>query len=65
MMPERASRTFICSVLFLDIVGYSRKPVAEQIRLKDRFNGLIASAIREISPVHILKTKVSKQRLKK
>ena len=50
MMPERASRTFICSVLFLDIVGYSRKPVAEQIRLKDRFNGLIASAIREISP---------------
>ncbi|UCH49715.1 MAG: PEGA domain-containing protein [Betaproteobacteria bacterium] len=48
MMPERASRTFICSVLFLDIVEYSRKPVAEQIRLKDRFNGLIASAIREI-----------------
>jgi hypothetical protein len=37
-------------VLFLDIVEYSRKPVAEQIRLKDRFNGLIASAIREISP---------------
>jgi hypothetical protein len=48
MMPERASRTFICSVLFLDIVEYSRKPVAEQIRLKDRFNGLIAAAIREI-----------------
>ena len=50
MMPERASRTFICSVLFLDIVGYSRKPVAEQIRLKDRFNVLIATAIREIAP---------------
>ncbi len=48
MMLERASRTFICSVLFLDIVEYSRKPVAEQIRLKDRFNELIASAIREI-----------------
>ena len=48
MMPERASRTFICSVLFLDIVEYSRKPVAEQIRLKDRFNALIAAAIREI-----------------
>jgi hypothetical protein len=50
MMLERASRTFICSVLFLDIVEYSRKPVAEQIRLKDRFNALIASAIREIPP---------------
>jgi hypothetical protein len=48
MMLERASRTFICSVLFLDIVEYSRKPVAEQIQLKDRFNGLIASAIQEI-----------------
>lgn len=48
MMPERASRTFICSVLFLDIVEYSRKPVAEQIRLKDRFNALISAAIREI-----------------
>ncbi len=50
MMSERASRTFICSVLFLDIVEYSRKPVAEQIKLKDRFNALIASAIQEIPP---------------
>jgi class 3 adenylate cyclase len=48
MMPERVSRTFICSVLFLDIVDYSRKPVAEQIQLKDRFNTLISSAIQEI-----------------
>lgn len=48
MMLERASRTFICSVLFLDIVEYSRKPVAEQIQLKDRFNALITSAIKEI-----------------
>lgn len=50
MMPERASRTFICSVLFLDIVDYSRKPVAEQILLKDRFNAMITSAIEEIPP---------------
>ncbi|MEX0959019.1 MAG: adenylate/guanylate cyclase domain-containing protein [Burkholderiales bacterium] len=48
MMAERANRTFICSVLFLDIVEYSRKPVAEQIRLKDRFNALIAEAIRDV-----------------
>jgi class 3 adenylate cyclase len=48
MMSERANRTFICSVLFLDIVEYSRKPVAEQIRLKDRFNELIAEAIRDV-----------------
>ena len=49
MMPERANRTFICSVLFLDIVEYSRRPVAEQIQLKDQFNSLIAEAIRDIA----------------
>ncbi|MEQ1880007.1 MAG: adenylate/guanylate cyclase domain-containing protein [Burkholderiales bacterium] len=50
MMPERANRTFICSVLFLDIVEYSKRPVSEQIQLKDRFNALIAEAIRDIVP---------------
>jgi hypothetical protein len=50
MMPERANRTFICSVLFLDIADYSRKPVSEQIQLKDRFNALIADSIRDIPP---------------
>ncbi len=44
MMPERANRTFICSVLFLDIAEYSKKPVSEQIQLKDRFNALIAES---------------------
>ena len=50
MIPERANRTFICSVLFLDIVEYSKRPVAEQIQLKDQFNAVIADAIRDISP---------------
>ena len=50
MMPERANRTFICSVLFLDISEYSKKPVSEQIQLKDRFNALIAESIRDIAP---------------
>jgi hypothetical protein len=50
MMPERANRTFICSVLFLDIAEYSKKPVSEQIQLKDRFNTLIAESIRDIAP---------------
>jgi PEGA domain-containing protein len=47
-MVERSDRTFICSVVFLDIAEYSKKPVAEQIRLKDRFNALIADAIRNV-----------------
>jgi len=49
MMPERANRTFICSVLFLDIAEYSKKAVSEQIQLKDRFNALIAESIRDIA----------------
>jgi len=48
-MHDRSNRTFICSVVFLDIADYSRKPVTEQIRLKDRFNALIADAIRDIA----------------
>ncbi len=31
-MSAATNRTFICSVVFLDIVGYSKKPVTEQIQ---------------------------------
>src|SRR5512137_1974954 len=45
----RPNRTFICSVVFIDIVEYTKKPVNEQIRLKERFNALLTDAIRDIS----------------
>ncbi len=45
----RPNRTFICSVVFLDIVEYSKKPVEEQIRLKEYFNILLSEAIRDIA----------------
>jgi class 3 adenylate cyclase len=44
-MPEHTNRTFICSVLFLDIVEYSQRSVAEQIALKERFNEVLTDAI--------------------
>ncbi len=44
-MPESINRTFICSVLFLDIVEYSQRSVAEQIVLKERFNIVLTEAI--------------------
>ena len=44
-MPEHTNRTFICSVLFLDIVEYSQRSVAEQIALKERFNAVLTEAI--------------------
>jgi hypothetical protein len=44
----RPNRTFICSVIFLDIVEYSKKTVEEQIMLKKRFNTLIAETLTDI-----------------
>jgi hypothetical protein len=44
----RPNKTFICSVVFLDIVKYSKKPVEEQIILKERFNTLIAENLADI-----------------
>ena len=48
-MPEIQNRTLICTVLFIDIVEYSRKPVVEQLHLKDRFNELLTDALREVA----------------
>jgi class 3 adenylate cyclase len=39
----------ICSVLFLDIVEYSKKPVSEQLKIKEQFNAQISEAIRDIA----------------
>ena len=45
-----SSRTLICSVLFLDIVEYSKRPVEEQIHLKQAFNRLLTAALDRVSP---------------
>jgi hypothetical protein len=44
-MAEHTNRTFICSVLFLDIVEYSKQVVSVQIALKERFNAALTEAI--------------------
>jgi class 3 adenylate cyclase len=44
-MAEHSNRTFICSVLFVDIVEYSQRVVADQIALKERFNAVLTEAI--------------------
>jgi len=41
-------RTLVCSVLFLDIAGYSQKGVAEQIRLKQSFNAVLAASLENV-----------------
>lgn len=48
-MEERGNnKAIMCSVLFLDIAEYSRKSVAGQISLKDRFNSYLSAAIRDV-----------------
>lgn len=47
-MEERDNRNIMCSVLFLDIAEYSKKSVAGQISLKDRFNSYLSTAIRDV-----------------
>jgi len=48
-LGEFQNRTLICSVLFIDIVEYSRKPVFEQGQLKDQFNKLLSQALRGVA----------------
>jgi class 3 adenylate cyclase len=42
---SESGRTLVCSVLFIDIVGYSKTSVAEQFEVKRRFNGMLAEAL--------------------
>ncbi len=47
-MEDRSNKTIICSVLFLDIVEYSKKGVGGQISLKERFNAYLSEAIHDV-----------------
>ncbi len=47
-MEDRSNKTIISSVLFLDIVEYSKKSVSGQISLKDRFNTYLSEAIHDV-----------------
>jgi class 3 adenylate cyclase len=46
---EGSGRTLVCSVLFLDIAEYSKKPVAEQLQLKQAFNQALGRALEQVA----------------
>lgn len=48
-MTDRLNKTSICSIVFLDIIDYSKKPVSEQIEDKNLFNDLINEAIKNVA----------------
>jgi len=45
---NRMERTWLCSVLFMDIANYSSQSVELQMKWKNRFNGYLAEAIRDV-----------------
>ena len=47
-MEQPSNKTIMCGVFFLDIVGYSKRSVAGQISLKERFNSYLSAAIRDV-----------------
>ena len=47
-MEQPGNKTIMCSVFFLDIVGYSKRSVTGQISLKERFNSYLSAAIRDV-----------------
>jgi len=46
---DQGNRTFIGSVVFLDVVGYTKKSVSEQIAMKDRFTSALSAALKDIA----------------
>ena len=49
MPADSNNRTLVLSVVAVDLVGYSRKSVAEQMSLKETFNRVLLEAIRDIA----------------
>jgi class 3 adenylate cyclase len=49
MDPEKLDRTWLCTVLFMDIVSYSMNSDQMQAKLKDRFNRYVAEAVRDVA----------------
>jgi len=47
-MNQRINRTFVCSLLFLDIPGYSKKSVKEQLNLKQRINAALRDVLADV-----------------
>ena len=48
-MNDRINKTSICSIVFLDIIDYSKKPDSEQIDVKNQFNDFINIALKDIA----------------
>jgi len=49
-VDEKQHRTWLCSVVFTDIVRYTQQPVERQLDLKGQLEGYIAHAVARVAP---------------
>ena len=49
-MIENSRQNRVCSILFIDIVGYSRRTVAEQMEMRRSCNDVLAAALGPVVP---------------
>lgn len=49
-MNDKINKTSICSILFLDIIDYSKKSDSEQIDIKNQLNRLINQSLKDVEP---------------
>jgi class 3 adenylate cyclase len=47
--PEPGHRTFIGTVVFVDILAYSQRPVMQQVELKARLNDMVAGVLAHVA----------------
>ncbi len=50
----QGAQTLQCAILFLDLVGYSARPVDDQVLIKKRLNLLLKRILRGVPPEHRL-----------
>ncbi len=48
-MNDRVNKTSICSIVFLDIIDYSKKSDSDQINVKIQFNDLISNSLKSVA----------------
>jgi class 3 adenylate cyclase len=48
-MNDRINKTSICSIVFLDIIDYSKKSDADQIEVKNQFNDLVNRSLKGVA----------------
>ena len=49
-MTNRLNKTAICSVVFMDIVDYSKRSISEQMAEKALFTQILTEAVKHLVP---------------